>query len=70
MALEERSRSERPPAHARASLNALAAEQDFGRHFVALARDSSRHETWAAYEAVPCDHAERPEANTGPAKDS
>jgi 5-methylcytosine-specific restriction endonuclease McrA len=34
--------------------NALAAEQDFGRAFVALARDSSRHETWAAHEAVPC----------------
>jgi hypothetical protein len=34
--------------------NALAAEQDFGRDFVALARDSSQHETWAAYEAVPC----------------
>jgi hypothetical protein len=31
--------------------NALAAEQDFGRDFVALARDSSQHETWAAYEA-------------------
>jgi hypothetical protein len=34
--------------------NALAAEQDFGRHFFALARDSSRHEAWAAYDAVPC----------------
>jgi hypothetical protein len=34
--------------------NPLAAEQDFGRDFVALARDSSQHETWAAYEAVPC----------------
>src|SRR5688572_13666515 len=33
--------------------NALAAEQDFGRDFVALARDSSQHETWAAYEAEP-----------------
>jgi hypothetical protein len=33
--------------------NALAAEQDFGRHSVALARDSSRHEAWATYEAVP-----------------
>jgi hypothetical protein len=30
--------------------NALAAEQDFGRDFVALARDSSQHETWAVYE--------------------
>jgi hypothetical protein len=34
--------------------NAFAAEQDFGRDFVALARDSSQHETWAAHEAVPC----------------
>jgi hypothetical protein len=34
--------------------NALAAEQDFGRDFVALARDSSQHETWAANEAAPC----------------
>jgi hypothetical protein len=34
--------------------NALAAEQDFGRHFVALACDASRHETWTAHEAVPC----------------
>jgi hypothetical protein len=34
--------------------NALAAEQDFGRDFVALARDSSQHETWVAYETVPC----------------
>jgi hypothetical protein len=34
--------------------NALAAEQDFGRDFIALARDSSQHEAWAAYEAVPC----------------
>jgi hypothetical protein len=32
--------------------NALAAEQDFGRDFVALARDSSRHEAWAAHEAA------------------
>src|SRR5688572_12573179 len=64
--------------------NALAAEQDFGRDFVALARDASRHEAWAAYEAVPCappaallseisaragrDHLERPEANASPAK--
>jgi hypothetical protein len=64
--------------------NALAAEQDFGRDLVALARDSSPHEAWAAYEAVPCapprallseilaradrDHPERPEANTSPAR--
>jgi hypothetical protein len=64
--------------------NALAAEQDFGRNFVALARDSSQHETWAAYEAEPCapplarlseilgradrDHPGRPEANTSPAR--
>jgi hypothetical protein len=64
--------------------NALAAEQDFGRDFVALARDSSQHETWAAHEAVPCgppaallseilaradrDPPERPEANASPAK--
>jgi 5-methylcytosine-specific restriction endonuclease McrA len=64
--------------------NALAAEQDFGRHFVSLARDSNRHETWAAHQAVPCatplallseilvradrDHPERAEANTLPAR--
>jgi hypothetical protein len=34
--------------------NALAAEEDFGRHFVALARESTRHEAWAAQEAEPC----------------
>jgi 5-methylcytosine-specific restriction endonuclease McrA len=34
--------------------NALAAEQDFGRDFVSLARDSNRHETWAAHRAVRC----------------
>jgi hypothetical protein len=64
--------------------NTLAAEQDFGWDFVALARNSSRHETWAAHEAAPCatpsalrsevlaradrDHPERPEANTSPAR--
>jgi 5-methylcytosine-specific restriction endonuclease McrA len=64
--------------------NALAAEQDFGRDFVSLARDSNRHETWAAHQAVPCapplallseilvradrDHPERAEANTLPAR--
>jgi 5-methylcytosine-specific restriction endonuclease McrA len=31
--------------------NALAAEEDFGRHFVALARESTRHEAWAVHEA-------------------
>jgi hypothetical protein len=64
--------------------NALAAEQDFGTDFVALARDASRHEAWAANEAVPGapplplrseilaradrDPPERPEANTRPAR--
>ena len=33
--------------------NALAAEEDFGRQFAVLARDSSRHEAWAGYEGVP-----------------
>jgi 5-methylcytosine-specific restriction endonuclease McrA len=33
--------------------NALAAEQDFGRDFVARARDSSQHELWARHEG-PC----------------
>jgi hypothetical protein len=32
--------------------NALAAEDDFGRHFVASARGSSQHELWARHEAT------------------
>jgi 5-methylcytosine-specific restriction endonuclease McrA len=31
--------------------NTLAAEQDFGRDFVALARDSTQHEPWSIHEA-------------------
>ena len=30
--------------------NALAAEQDFGRNFIRLKRDSSDHEQWASHE--------------------
>jgi hypothetical protein len=33
--------------------NALAAEEDFGRDFVARARDSSQHELWARHVG-PC----------------
>ena len=33
--------------------NTLAAEQDFGRDFVALARDSSQHDPWSVHEVGP-----------------
>jgi 5-methylcytosine-specific restriction endonuclease McrA len=33
--------------------NTLAAEQDFGKDFVALARDSTQHEPWSVHEVGP-----------------
>jgi hypothetical protein len=35
--------------------NDLAAEKDFGRDYIELARDSTEHEPWATHEAARCD---------------